>query len=87
LWTFEYSSKFIKQYKNLSSHLQEKITTALTSLESNVNPLELGVYKANMKAFAYDIDKSHRILYNVRFSDGVIELIRVGDHKQVCGKD
>jgi addiction module RelE/StbE family toxin len=87
LWNFEYSNKFIKQYKSLSSILQDKVTKALATLESSVNPLELGIYKSSMKAFSYKIDKSYRILYNVRFNDGIIELIRVGDHKQVYGKD
>lgn len=87
MWIFEYSNKFVRQYKNLSSQLQEKVDSALINLENSLNPLEIGIYKPSLKAFAYEIDKSNRIIYNVRFNDNTIELIRVGDHKQAYGKD
>ena len=82
MWDFEYSSKFTKQYKLLSSDLQKKVESALQDLASSENPLEKGEYKTSLKAHAYILDKSNRILYNVRFGDNIIELLRVGDHKK-----
>ncbi|MEM3172089.1 MAG: hypothetical protein QXE82_00965 [Candidatus Nitrosotenuis sp.] len=40
-----------------------------------------------MRVFAYEIGKTHRIIYSIRYRDGVIELLRVCDHKSVYGKD
>lgn len=87
MWQFEYQNKFIKQYKKLNSALQETVKKALTEMANSDNPLKLGNYKKHLKAFAYDLDSSNRILYNVRFPDNMIELIRVGNHKQVYGTD
>lgn len=67
--------------------LQSKVKQALTELASSDNPLKLGTYKKHLKSFAYDLDSSNRILYNVRFPDNIIELIRVGDHKETYGTD
>jgi mRNA-degrading endonuclease RelE of RelBE toxin-antitoxin system len=87
LWQFEYAPKFIRQYKKLSGVLQSMVKLALTHLAHSDNPLKLGTYKKHLKAFAYDLDKSNRILYNVRFPDNIIELLRVGDHKETYGTD
>ena len=66
----------------MSSNLQTKVDSALTELAKSENPTKLGEYKASIEAYAYVLDKSNRILYNVRFDDNIIELLRVGDHKK-----
>lgn len=87
MWNFDYKSKFIRQYKQLSPDLQKKVKSALEDLTNSENPLRLGDYKSSLRAYAYVLDKSNRILYNVRFGDNIIELVRVGDHKMTYGKD
>jgi len=87
LWEFEYSNRFVRQYKSLNSELQTKVKSSLNDLADSDNPSKLGEYKPSIKAYAYVLDRSNRILYNVRFRDNVIELIRVGSLKQVYGKD
>lgn len=81
-WNFEYSKKFIKQYKSLSSDLRSKVDLALEELAKSDDPAKLGEYKSSLDASAYVLDKSNRILYKVRFEDKIIELRRVGDHKK-----
>lgn len=83
MWNFEYGTKYKKQFKKLSSLLQASVRLALTELAYSDNPLKLGEYKSSLKAFAYKLDKSNRILYNVDFPRNIIELLRVGDHKMV----
>ena len=39
-----------------------------------------------MKIFAYNVGK-YRILYNIRYSENTIDLMRVCDHKSVYNKD
>ena len=87
MWNFERDPKYIRQYKGLNPQLQNKVKKALTQLDNSENPRDLGKYKRSLRIYAYDLDKSNRILYDVRFSDNVIELYRVGDHKQTYGKD
>ena len=59
---------------------QTKVKEALVSLAKSENPLKLGQYKKSLEAWAYELDRKSRILYNVRFNDNVIELLRVGSH-------
>ncbi|NHI03290.1 hypothetical protein DYY67_1602 [Candidatus Nitrosotalea sp. TS] len=60
----------------------------MTELVKSENPIKLGDYKSESKsACAYNLDKSNRIIYTVDFSNNVIELRRVGTHKQAYGKD
>ncbi len=87
MWTPERTKKFIRQYKLLHSDLQKKINLAITELVKSENPTKLGDYKPSIKAYAYVLDKSNRIPYNVSFNEKVIEFIRVGNHKQAYGND
>jgi mRNA-degrading endonuclease RelE of RelBE toxin-antitoxin system len=87
LWTLEPNSKFIRQYKLLGSDIQKKVDSALNELANSENPAKLGDYKQNLRVYAYDLDKSNRIVYTVDFTNNVIELRRVGSHKQAYGKD
>ena len=83
MWKLEYSKQFVKQYKQLSSILQMKVDLALNDLSKSENPAMLGKYKQNLRVYAYNLDKSNRIIYTINFADNTIELRRVGDHKQV----
>lgn len=87
MWNFERTAKYRKQYKALDSQLQNKVKEALIELANSENPRKSGEYKSSLKVYAYDLDKSNRILYDARFNDNIIELYRVGDHKQTYGKD
>lgn len=87
MWDFDYKPKFIRQYKLLHTDLQKKVKLALDNLANSENPLKSGEYKSSLRAYAYVLDKSNRILYNVRFGENIIELLRVGDHKMTYGKD
>jgi mRNA-degrading endonuclease RelE of RelBE toxin-antitoxin system len=87
LWAFEKKNKFKKQFKSLSPALKDKVKSALIDLATSEDPRTLGVFKPSMKIYAYELNKSYRILYSVRFEEKVIELIRVGDHKGVYGHD
>lgn len=82
MWTLESNKKFIKQYKSLSFDLQKKVDNALNELVNSEDPTMLGTYKQHLQVYAYNLDKSNRLVYVVCFSDKVIELLRVGDHKK-----
>ncbi|MDE1827093.1 MAG: hypothetical protein KGH99_03480 [Thaumarchaeota archaeon] len=86
-WILNPNKKFIKQYKSLSSNLQKKVDFALNELANSENPTLFGEYKQNLQVYAYNLDKGNRIIYVVCFTDKIVELLRVGDHKMTYGKD
>jgi len=89
LWQFEYSTKFVKQYGKLDPDLKTKVDDIIEILEKSEDPRKLGVFKQGRLrgVYAYELGKKYRLLYNPRFNDMTIELIRVGDHKDVYGFD
>ena len=63
-----------------------RVNNALEDLARSKNPTDLGTYKPNMQVFAYDMGK-YRIIFSVRYSENLIDLIRVCDHRSAYGKD
>lgn len=86
MWAFDRKSNFKKQYKNLSQEKQNLVKKALKELAGSQDPTQFGKFKASMKVYAYEFGRSERILYAVNFTDKIITLFRVGDHKDVYGK-
>lgn len=81
-----YKSKFLKRFKGLDLQTKKCANTALNALANSENPSDLGIYKSDMRVFAYDIGK-YRMLFSIRYSENTIDLMRVCDHKSVYGKD
>ena len=67
--------------------MQKKTERIIRELASSENPTKLGVYKKSMNVYAYKLDKNNRLIYDVDFSNNIIFLIRVGDHKSSYGSD
>jgi len=86
-WEFEHLKDIYWEYKQLPKPIKKKVTNAIKMLANCENPAELGSYKRSMGVFSYELGRKYRILYRFRTKDKIIELIRVGDHKQAYGKD
>jgi addiction module RelE/StbE family toxin len=90
LWNLEYLPSFVRQAAKLerTSHY-ESLKRAIIELQNSKDPTKLGSRKRGklLDCYSYNITKSIRLLYKVNFNIGVITLLRVGDHKQVYGKD
>jgi addiction module RelE/StbE family toxin len=87
VWGISRKSKFKTQYKKLPQQIQNKVDEALIALAKSEKPRLLGTYKQSLGVWAYELNDSYRMLYNVNDSENLIELFRVGDHKEVYGKD
>ena len=85
MWEFEWSNKFLKQYKKMGSKRQQRVDAALAELANSDNPTDLGIYKASMQVYSYEIGNHDRIIYSFDPKEG-IELIRVCDHKSAYMK-
>lgn len=84
MWEFERKLKFKRQYKKFND--KDTVKKALLELAHSEKPETLGEYKIHLKVYGYRLDNNNRMLYNVRYSDRTIELIRLGNHKEVYGK-
>ena len=87
LWSIDRTGIFKKQFKRLNPTLQKKATNAVEELVSSEDPRRLGKYKKSLSVYAYELDKSNRLIYKVNFGEGVVFLARVGNHKQSYGSD
>ncbi len=85
-WPLLVKNLFKKQYKKIGAERQKRVNDALIELANSKDPANLGVYKASMKVYAYELGNHDRIIYNFDPKQG-IELIRVCDHKSVYMKD
>jgi len=89
LWNTQKTKSFEKSYRKLSSVLKKQTDIAIINLATSVNPENMGNPKrGKFKGyFAYEISRSHRLIYKVINPQQIILLIIVGDHKLVYGKD
>lgn len=85
-WDFYRKSQFLKQFKKLDSQTKKRVNSALEELANSENPTSLGIYKPDMRVFAYNVGK-YRIIFSVRYSENIVDLHRVCDHKSVYSKD
>ena len=62
---------------------------AILHLATSKNPADAGIpKKGRLKGyFAYEIGRSHRLIYKVISRQKIILLMVVGDHKSVYGRD
>ena len=86
-WIPDRRPVFSKQFGRLDNKTRKRVESAVLELLTSENPARLGVYKQDMRIFAYNIGKKHRILYNVNWNNNTIEFLRVCDHKSVYNKD
>ncbi len=86
MWNFYRRSEFLKQFRRLDLQTKKRINSALEELANSENPSDLGVYKPGMRVFAYKIGK-YRMIFSIRYSEKIIDLMRVCDHKSAYGKD
>jgi addiction module RelE/StbE family toxin len=58
-------------------------------LSNSDDPGKLGLPKKGRWSgyYAYDLGRSHRLIYKVLYKEKIILIVAVGDHRQVYGKD
>jgi mRNA-degrading endonuclease RelE of RelBE toxin-antitoxin system len=89
-WYIEKPDNFYnKQVKILPFSVQKKLQSIMTDLIHSYDPTKLGTLKITKYGHAYvaDLSDSYRLAYIVDSDNRTIQIIRVGDHKKVYGKD
>lgn len=87
IWNGFFTNTFAKQYKNLDRQMQKRVDKIIRELQYEEYPESSGVYKADMKVYAYEIGRKYRILYSPLYDSKIIEFYRVCDHTSVYMKD
>lgn len=86
-WQIQEPDNFKKIYKRLGQPQKNQYRSAIEVLASSSNPRGHGRFKKSLGCYAYYITSSFRILYNVYDKERIIEILDVGDHKEVYRKD
>jgi addiction module RelE/StbE family toxin len=89
LWRIIETKLAAKQFKQLTLENQRRYLSAIEELSNATDATKLGQRKHGRLeyCYAYEIGKSVRLLYVVIWDLRIIELLRVGSHKEVYGKD
>lgn len=85
MWKILKEERFNKQFKKLSSSLQERALEAYQEMMESKDPTNVGRHKTGRYNcfYGYDIGLQYRILYSVNWEIRAIILYRVGTHKEV----
>ena len=91
MWKFRTSKRFQKSFNKLEKTTQKSFDTKVKELGNSPDPSALSDEKANTKkhgrVYIMRLNRSQRLAYRVYVSDNIIELVAVGDHKEVYDKD
>ncbi len=92
MWTIQSADssidKSLKKYRS-DKDLICSYKQAIIDLTDAVDPTTLGERKHGRFKFcySYNLTKSYRLLYRVFFEEKIIQLIALGDHKELFGRD
>lgn len=90
-WRIVASDLFIKQLKKYSRNtkVRKKLNEMLKLLQQAYDPRRIGDRKAGQlkDVYAAKLSRSIRLVYKVFNDRREIQLIGIGDHKQVYGHD
>jgi mRNA-degrading endonuclease RelE of RelBE toxin-antitoxin system len=90
LWQIDESEDVVKQFKKLGSFEKTKYREIVRQLASDEHPRRFGEFvptKKHGKCWTTRLTKSCRLAYRVYEDIKTIQLVYVGDHKEVYGKD
>jgi len=91
LWSISSSNiidKKLKKFKSDASIING-YKRAILDLVSSDDPRTIGKIKHGKYkyCYAFNVTKSHRLLYRVLFEENVVQLIDLDDHKTLFGRD
>jgi mRNA-degrading endonuclease RelE of RelBE toxin-antitoxin system len=90
VWDVIFPSNWKKQVKALPHHTQKKLLSYMNEIILERDPTFAATFKKGTKyghVYVAELSNSHRLSYTINYNTKTIEIIRVGDHKGVYGKD
>lgn len=89
MWTIRANPDFYSQLKKLGPEELRRFDQVVKDRALSEEPGKLGQSKKGRWSgyHAYDLGRSHRLIYKVLYKEKIVMIVAVGDHKQVYGKD
>jgi mRNA-degrading endonuclease RelE of RelBE toxin-antitoxin system len=90
-WKIRREKKFSKYLKGLGNTVRENLYTTINDLENAEDPRKLGIPQKQTKkhgiCYVIHLTSSYALAYRVSIRERIVELVVVGDHKLLYGKD
>lgn len=90
-WQIRAPEKFSKYLEDLPTNERKAFDQILIDLGDSLDPRRLAdeyvLTRKHGRAYTLRLSKSYRLAYRVYFSEKIIEMVSVGDHKEIYGKD
>jgi mRNA-degrading endonuclease RelE of RelBE toxin-antitoxin system len=90
IWDVLYPDSWKKRVKALPHHTQKKLLSFMKKIILERDPTLAATFKKGTKyghVYVVRLSDSHRLAYTVNYNTKTITIMRVGNHKQVYGKD
>jgi mRNA-degrading endonuclease RelE of RelBE toxin-antitoxin system len=91
LWKIQREEKFFKYLKGLGDTVLQNLAATVNDLENAEDPRRLGIPPKQTKkhgiCYVVHLTSSYMLAYRVYFQERIVQLVVVGDHKLVLGKD
>jgi len=91
VWQIRAPAKFSKYLKNLPDTDRRAFDQIVIDLGDSSDPRNIAdenvLTRRYGKVYTFRLSKSYRLAYRVYFRERIIEIVSVGDHKEVYGKD
>ena len=89
LWNFSKPDNWKEQVLSLPVDLRKTLGEKMNVLANSVYPNRISEKKMTKygEVFTININDSFRLAFSVDFASKTIEIKRLGDHKEVYGKD
>jgi mRNA-degrading endonuclease RelE of RelBE toxin-antitoxin system len=91
MWQIRAPEKFSKYLEDLPDNERKAFDQIVLDLGDSSDPRKLAnenvITKKHGRVYTIRLSKSYRLTYRVYFRENILELVSVGDHKEVYGKD
>jgi mRNA-degrading endonuclease RelE of RelBE toxin-antitoxin system len=90
LWGIDETEHIAKQFKKLGSVEKKRYCEEVSRLSLSEDPTtgaEFVPTRRHLKCWVLRLTKSYRLAYRVDHANKTIQLVSVGDHKEIYGKD
>ncbi len=90
MWHIDEPEHVSKQFRKLGSAEKKQYRETVRNLASEEHPNNFGEFvptKKHGKCWVTRITNSYRLAYRVYQDTKIIQIVAVGDHKEIFGKD
>lgn len=91
MWQIRAPEKFSKYLEDLPDNERKAFDQIVLDLGDSSDPRKLAdeyvLTKKHGRVYTIRLGKSYRLAYRIYFRENILEMVSVGDHKEVYGKD